>query len=343
MLKEQLGPIAADSTTRKVVEAWRRLSGGSQRRDEDRRSLVACSGGADSVALALILASKALPIVLGHIVHDFREESHTLAERDLVAGLASRLGVGFCWRAVTVQKTPGNDEANARKARYAQLEDMALQEGCPFVLSAHHANDQLETMLMAMLRGSGLAGMGGIAPQRPLGTRGIKLIRPMLATAHADCARLCALAEQPFATDPTNADESRLRAALRHGPAASLSTMRPAGLAKIAETAAQLRQAQDLVDTLAGELLKQAQRTPKSVIWERPTLAHAHRVIAGAALRLAFVSLHNGTRADRLTGRAVASVLDAIGRNNRQTRRFEWTGVQIVVGSDTVFLQRTQP
>ncbi len=219
--------VQRDAAARAVLRRWRELTGGSGTRDPDRRTLVACSGGADSTALVLALADSQ-PLV-GHVVHDLRDRAETSAERDRVASLAAGLGLGFIETAVAVRALPGNAEANARRARYRALEALASRAGCPFVATAHHAGDQLETMLMAMLRGAGIGGLAGMPASRALGRRGVLLVRPMLGIGRADAERLCTLAGVGWATDPTNADISRFRAALRHGPLRALEAMRPGG------------------------------------------------------------------------------------------------------------------
>ncbi|VAX42586.1 tRNA(Ile)-lysidine synthetase, partial [hydrothermal vent metagenome] len=184
-----LDAVRRDRMTRGVVARWRALTGGQPADDHDRRTLVACSGGADSVALVLMLAAGGgvgSEIVVGHVLHDLRSADETAADRDLVAGLAARLGLRFVEAPVTVRDQPGNAEGNAREARYHQLERLAWETGCPFVATAHHANDQVETMLMAMLRGAGVGGMAGMEPRRGLGERGIALVRPMLEIGGAE-------------------------------------------------------------------------------------------------------------------------------------------------------------
>ncbi len=354
--------VRREPTARRIVRSWRALTGGRAVADADRRTLVACSGGADSTALAVVLASAGGGgggVVLGHVVHDLREEAETLAERDRVAGLAARLGVGFVEANVAVRGQPGNAEGNARRARYRELERLAFEAGCPFVATGHHADDQLETVLMGLLRGAGVGGLGGVRPRRALGvngaegSRGIELVRPMLEIGRADAERLCACAGVDWATDPTNADVSRFRAALRHSVLPGLTAIRPTGAARAAETARQMREIGDLLETLAGALLARAVQQRGEICWERSELAGAHPAVVSAALRLGFTELHGGRLADRLAARSVRRVVEAIGcvgganddgngtRTHGESKRFVWKATEVTVTPTSVTMRST--
>ncbi len=354
-LKLDLDGVRSDRASRRVVSRWRELTGGSAVNDGDRRTLVACSGGADSVALVLMLiaavGAAGGEIVVGHVLHDLRPASETKADRDLVAGLAAQLGLGFVEASVAVREQPGNAEGNARAARYRELERMAWEAGCPFVATAHHANDQVETMLMAMLRGAGIGGMAGMEPRRELGGsggRGVALVRPMLEVGRTEAERVCRLAGVAWATDATNADTEKLRSGLRHGAVKAMEGLRPGGMERAAETAARLREVAGLVEELAAAFVAKADRKadgegktpPYSFSWLRADLVCEHPVVVSAALRQAYQELHGGKYADSLRARSVQRVLVAISEVTGGKRCFEWKGVEVVVGSEAVTLRR---
>ncbi len=336
-----LRSVASDRAGRRVAARWRSLTGGSGVRDDDRRTLVACSGGADSTALALAIAGASRSTVVGHVVHDLRPQSETLAERDRVRHLAHALGVGFVEESVAVRALPGNAEANARRARYDALERVAIQAGCPFVATAHQANDQLETMLMALLRGCGPRGLGGIPPRRRLGPRGVGLVRPMLEITRADAERLCTLGGFGWATDPTNADVSRLRAALRAGPAAALAGLRPGGLGAALAAAENLRDAADLLDSMALRLVQDASVCEGGLVWAREAMRREHAALLAAGLRIAQRRVLEGRHADRLPARALRRAVEAIRDASGERRRFALRACELVVDADTVVLRRT--
>jgi tRNA(Ile)-lysidine synthase len=175
--------------------------------------VLACSGGPDSIALAGLLAAATraagASIVLAHVNHGVR--AGAWQDEALVLAAGARLGA----RVVTAGLAPGPaGEARLREERYAALERFARQAGARRVCTAHHAEDQTETILLALFRGAGPAGLGGMEPVRPLGP-GIDLVRPLLGVEPAVLRAYCAAAGLPFALDPSNADTTYRRNALR--------------------------------------------------------------------------------------------------------------------------------
>jgi tRNA(Ile)-lysidine synthase len=155
----------------------------------------AVSGGADSLALLVLAVEWGCATTAVHVDHQLRPGSE--AEADVVAELAARVGAGF--RAERVAVAPGpNLEARARRARYAALP--------ADVLTGHTADDQAETVLLNLLRGSGLEGLAGYDPTR----------RPLRALRRRDTHKLCAdLGIQPV-NDPSNDDPRFRRNRVRH-------------------------------------------------------------------------------------------------------------------------------
>jgi tRNA(Ile)-lysidine synthase len=176
---------------------------------------LAVSGGPDSLAL-LLLAHAALPgqIAVASVDHGLRPEA--AGEVALVERVARERSIPF--KSLKVTLAPGNTQARAREARYAALAGWAQAERLGAVATAHHADDQAETLLMRLNRGSGLAGLAGVrAATRIAGTE-VPLLRPLLGWRKAELAAVVAAAGITAADDPSNADPSfdraRLRAAL---------------------------------------------------------------------------------------------------------------------------------
>jgi tRNA(Ile)-lysidine synthase len=176
---------------------------------------LAVSGGPDSLAL-LLLAHTALPgqIAVASIDHGLRPEA--AGEVALVERIAGERGIPFS--PLTVTLAPGNVQAQARAARYAALAAWAQAERLGAVATAHHADDQAETLLMRLNRGSGLAGLAGVRAASRIEGSEVTLLRPLLGWRKAELAAVVAAAGITPALDPSNAnpdfDRARLRAQL---------------------------------------------------------------------------------------------------------------------------------
>jgi tRNA(Ile)-lysidine synthase len=176
---------------------------------------LAVSGGPDSLAL-LLLAHAALPgeIAVCSIDHGLRPEA--AGEVALVERIAGERGIPFTQLAVTL--APGNLQAQARAARYAALAKWAKDKGLGAVATAHHADDQAETLLMRLNRGSGLPGLAGVRARSTIAESEITLLRPLLSWRKAELAAVVAAAGITPAADPSNTnpafDRARLRAQL---------------------------------------------------------------------------------------------------------------------------------
>lgn len=180
--------------------------------------LVACSGGADSSALALLTAAAAPTLgftaQLAHCDHGLREGS--AAEADAVRALGERLGLPV--HALTLEiPAAGNREAAARRARYAALGELAEQLGTAAILTGHTADDQAETLWLWLLRGTGPTGLAPLPASRPLRAGSpLLVLRPLLGfrrEALRDALRPQGIA---WLEDPSNADLSLRRNRVRH-------------------------------------------------------------------------------------------------------------------------------
>lgn len=183
-------------------------------------AVVAVSGGADSTALLLGLVALAPPparLVVAHAEHDLRETASI--DRQFVATLAARLGLPFAWRRLAVRAATDEAgegiEALARRLRYRFLAEVAGEHGARHVLVAHTAEDQAETILHRILRGTGPAGLAGMAAAREL-CAGVGLLRPLLAVGRSDVREFLAAEAEAWREDESNADVRFARNFLRH-------------------------------------------------------------------------------------------------------------------------------
>lgn len=183
--------------------------------------LVACSGGPDSVALAAALHSAAprmrIDVSFAHVNHGVRSSARQ--DECIVLQLAARFGVPLS--IITLQSRT-DDEARLRLARYRALAKAARAKSCSVIATAHHAEDQTETVFLALLRGSGLAGLSGMPARRSL-EPGLDLARPLLGVAPETLRAYCHARALPYAVDPTNSDAGRRRNAVRE----ALAKLRP--------------------------------------------------------------------------------------------------------------------
>ncbi len=178
------------------------------------RALLAVSGGPDSVAMLDLLAELApelgLELLVGHVDHGILPESSDVANR--VESLAGEYRVGF--RLARLELGDRASETRARTARYDALRAMQEDEGARYLVTAHHADDQAETVLFRLLRGSGLAGLAGI-PARAKGG----LVRPLLPFRRGELEAWLAERgiEERVAVhrDPSNEDERHDRVWVR--------------------------------------------------------------------------------------------------------------------------------
>lgn len=175
---------------------------------------IAVSGGADSLAL-LLLAASARPgkIEAATVDHGFRAES--AGEAQGVGVLCRTLGVPHTILTVEWDERPSsNIQARAREARYFLLVEWAMRRGLPAIATAHHADDQAETLLMRLARGAGLSGLVGTRKRRLIGG-GVQLIRPLLRWRRAELAELVKASGATPVDDPSNRDPRHDRTRFR--------------------------------------------------------------------------------------------------------------------------------
>ena len=175
---------------------------------------VAVSGGPDSLAL-LLLAAAARPnqIEAATVDHGLRPESR--AEAAMVADQCERIGVRHAILTVAWPTPPNSSlQARAREARYEMLGEWALASRLAVVATAHHADDQAETLLMRLARGAGIGGLGSVRARRPL-VPGVQLVRPLLGWRKEELAALVAGAGIEPVDAPSNRDPRHDRVRMR--------------------------------------------------------------------------------------------------------------------------------
>lgn len=237
---------------------------------------VAYSGGADSTCLLIEEARlRAGVMAPGHdgstraVLHAFHVH-HGLqpAADDFEAhatsfcqALALQWPTALSSVRVNVALPPGASvEAQARDARYDALADMAVEHGVATVLLAQHADDQVETMLIALCRGAGVAGLAGMPEE--FEHRGIRFARPLLDVSGSSMRSWLAHCRIPFVEDPSNADERHARNRLRRRVMPALEAASPSFRSTFARSARLMHAAQTLIDELAHEDLERVGTPP---------------------------------------------------------------------------------
>lgn len=179
----------------------------------ETRLAVAVSGGPDSLAL-LWLAAHACPGRVAALTVDHGLRAESAREAAGVAARCAGLGVAHATLHWEGAKPDANIQATARAARYALMGEWCARAGVPLLLTAHHADDQAETLIMRLQRGSGSSGLVGIRKVRTLAS-GVTLVRPFLGVRRAALARVVAAARWSAVDDPANADRRYDRTATR--------------------------------------------------------------------------------------------------------------------------------
>jgi len=228
--------------------------------------VVGVSGGADSVALLRGLAAlnlaKAGRLAAAHLDHQLRGAAAT-ADREFVEALCQQLGIECHvgrWQVEdstagsSAGRQPDGLEAAARKARYEFLQGTAERLGFRYVATAHTVDDQAETVLHHVVRGTGLAGLAGMSRARPLG-KAVTLIRPMLALRRSDTIEYLNALGQTHCEDETNRDPAFTRNRIRHELLPMIARdYNPRVIDSLVRLSAQAAEAKAVIDGLVAEL-----------------------------------------------------------------------------------------
>jgi tRNA(Ile)-lysidine synthase len=275
---------------------------------------IGVSGGPDSLAL-LLLAAYTRPGQIEAATVDHRLRPESADEASVVAQYCEKLGVphailGANWN----DKPTSAIQERARRERYRLLGYWAEERGLDAIATAHHADDQAETLLMRLARGAGVRGLAGMRPRSRTPGSDMRLIRPLLGWRRTELAQICHDAGVAPVVDPSNADEQFERVRIR---------LRMAGnewldAAAIAKSASHLADAQTALEWAARREWKQAVKERSSLIAYQPSDAPSEivrRIVARAVSTLA-------TEGDTdLRGRELDHLLDTLGQGEAATLR----------------------
>lgn len=328
------------------------------------RLLVAVSGGGDSIALLRALINMAgqrdwqIELAVGHVQHHLRDgeasegPGHSVggrpvdrgggdggdAEQDavFVEALAGQFDLPFYRVDLDLSSEVGNVEAAARRGRYHALAAMAETFRTRYVVCAHQADDQLETVLMRMLRGASVRGLSGMAWRRRLLTgRQTRLIRPMLGVDRKSAERYLQDLDQPWREDHTNRDLSRSRARLRHEVLPVLRGMRPDVAVKSVGLTDHMRAVARIVEDAIELAADRVMWSDGSATFDRADARSLPRVVLVGLLRRILSAA--GAVPDKLGSRTMNPVVRAIRDRQGGQRSFDLSGnVCLQITRDTV-------
>lgn len=284
---------------------------------------VAVSGGADSMALLRLTHGWALAQGAGDKIlaitfdHGLREGSADEARQ--VAQWCAGLGIGHRTLLWDGDKPRQGIQAAAREARYEALSAVCREMGYPVLLAGHHLEDQAETFLLRLGRGSGVYGLSAMAGQRQ--GDGIRILRPLLGFPRQRLRATLTALNQPWLEDPSNTDQKFARVRVR----ALLGQMEEAGIsaARLAATAKRMARARAVFEAINAEVMRSA------VWWDR----------AGAASLSPERLL---SQPEEIGLRVLAQVLMAAGgqpyppRMHSLLRLYDWLGQKPATGGKTL-------
>lgn len=279
--------------------------------------VVACSGGSDSTALAVLLAEAGgRSLVLAHFDHGLRTREEARADLECVRALAAGLGASLeegraapGYLQERAEREGASLEDVARRARYAFLREVCSRRGARVAATGHTRDDQVETVLMRLFQGSDVDGLSGIPACGPLpGAADLSVVRPLLCADRAALREVLDRRGVRYTEDRSNADTRYLRNRLRHEILPAIEAAVPSARRGVADTAGRLGE--------AAVALEEAARA--ALAWEREPSAASDTVPTDTppglrADRRAFFALPPALRR-----RALFRAIDRLGGPHRR-------------------------
>lgn len=300
--------------------------------------VVAVSGGADSLSLLAALSTisrkphRRYVLEVVYVHHHLRPQADV--EAVAVRDLSNLLGWRFHQQDVYPDGQDGNLASSARDLRYCALAQIAEKTNATAIATAHHGTDQLETLLLNLVRGAGLDGLAGMPWRTNL--MGATVIRPLLNQSHDDCVRLCRKLGWKWFEDASNRDETKNRNLIRAKIVPILYQMAPDLESRVWRTTELLRAAATIIREVVNESFgDSAIRADGSRILSRKSLCNLNDLVLGEGLRQ--MAGRSGVTVDALSFPMIRQVIDAIRDHAEHRREICWPGgVRIVVSSKQV-------
>ena len=217
--------------------------------------LVAASGGPDSTALALLLHKYRALFGIGaaelvYFDHGLRSRREISGDIAVVEKLSETTGFPSSVIRIKIPRSGASVENKARSERYRLLEKIARSGGYDIVMTAHTADDNAETLVMRLIRGTGLKGLGGILPSRNL-AKGINLVRPLVYFRKKDLLEFLGRRRFGYSSDATNRDERFFRNAVRRKVIPGMEKLNPAVVRHLSNLSEMLAADSDFLEAAA--------------------------------------------------------------------------------------------
>lgn len=299
-----MNPDALISRTRAFITQHALLPPGS-------RILIGLSGGVDSVTLVDVLLALAPEATWElhalYVHHGLRPEADREAEE--LAEFCAGRGLAYTWERVSVAARGQSPEEAARHARYAAFNAVAARSGATHVALAHHADDQLETLLFRWVQGAGASGLSGMAPRREQ-AHGPTIVRPFLEVPRADLEGYHAERNLPSWEDASNRDPGIPRNLLRREVVPLLKRLNPRLLEEVPRHAAILAEESAWLEAEARKAEAPWRRAVWDglIAWDQAGFLALPRVLQRRILHGAFKEVGGSVR--RLTARGIDRVLE---------------------------------
>jgi tRNA(Ile)-lysidine synthase len=276
---------------------------------------IAVSGGPDSMALPLLAAAARPGLVEAATVdHALRPESRSEAE--MVADICGRLGIPHEILSVEWEAKPTSAiQERAREARYRLLTAWVRERGLSALATAHHLDDQAETLVMRLLRGAGVRGLAGMRRAAPAPGDDLPLVRPLLSWRHSELEELCRAAGVIPVADPSNADEQFERVRVRR----ALSEAKWLDPEALALSADYLSEADSALHWATSREWQRAVTATDEEVAYRPD--DAPREILRRIARRAVLRLAREGKGEDLRGRELDRLLSALRSGRTMTLR----------------------
>ena len=302
---------------------------------EVRHLGLAVSGGSDSMAMLWLILpwARARGVDLSAATVDHGLRAGAAAEAAMVGRVCAGAGVGHEVLRWQGGAGPGNLQARAREARFALLGDWARGRGIDTVALGHTMDDQAETVLLRLARGSGVDGLSGMATWRAAG--GLRWVRPLLGLRREDLRAFLRAGGRDWAEDPSNADDRFDRVKARR----ALALMAPLGIDAegLAETAARMAMARAALGQYAGQAVAALARTEcGDVVLARPGFDLLPEETRLRIVAEAILWVGGGVYRPRLAG--LRAALAGPGRRTLQGTVLTWTRGGLRVGREVAAL-----